>query len=277
MPDWIDIQNAEGLLPGQSTVVEIDERRIGIYNIEGSIYAIDNQCPHRGASLAAGAFDGALVTCPLHRWQFNLITGMAVEQPGTHLKKFDAKLENGRVFLDRETLDKQATCDGIHRHLIRYGTMGWVGVFGTIEQVDCQRGDPVIIQTNRGRELGETLMATDNGSMPSEQPIGELLGIATDDDISGFNIARDNVQVQLISECDEHIKRLGINVEIVDSELLFDQTTIVFYYVGEATEQLGQLSAEFGNANNVTAVFHPLIEPEGGGCGSGGCGCHSEE
>lgn len=40
-----------------------------------NIYAIDNTCPHQGASLGLGEMNGDEIICPLHQWRFNFKTG----------------------------------------------------------------------------------------------------------------------------------------------------------------------------------------------------------
>jgi nitrite reductase/ring-hydroxylating ferredoxin subunit len=46
-----------------------------IVNLKGEIYAIDNICPHQGASLGLGEINGEEIICPLHQWRFNVKTG----------------------------------------------------------------------------------------------------------------------------------------------------------------------------------------------------------
>ena len=47
-----------------------------IVNLNGDIYAIDNICPHQGASLGLGEIKGEEIICPLHQWKFNVKTGV---------------------------------------------------------------------------------------------------------------------------------------------------------------------------------------------------------
>lgn len=280
MSDWVVVEDAQNLQPGQSTIVTLDETRIGLFNVEGAVYAVDNRCPHRGASLGVGEFEGAVVSCPLHHWKFNLITGKAVEQPGFQLKQFDAKIENSSILIDRSSIQDQS-CDGIQRHLIRYGSMGWVGVFGTIdEQVGCQRGDFVEVRTNRGLELGEVLSPPDElnaAHISDDKPTGEVLSKVTARQVDDYRQHQESQTAKLTEECTQALAEVGSDVAVVDSELLFDRSSIIFYYVGEQSEQLGQLTAKLGDSMGVAAAFHPLVEPEGGGgCGTGGCGCQTE-
>lgn len=55
--------------------VLIDGRSIALFRVDNTIYAIDDSCPHNGASLASGKLDGCFVQCPAHGLRFNLATG----------------------------------------------------------------------------------------------------------------------------------------------------------------------------------------------------------
>ena len=74
MPNTVSIPTA-ALPPGQRKLVFIDGRSVAVFNIEGTLYAIDNSCPHQGASLAHGKLDGTRLQCPAHGLHFDLATG----------------------------------------------------------------------------------------------------------------------------------------------------------------------------------------------------------
>ncbi|MEM1282759.1 MAG: Rieske 2Fe-2S domain-containing protein [Chlamydiota bacterium] len=63
------------------SVMTSDEREIALFNVEGTIYALENQCPHAGGPLAEGDVKDGIVTCPWHAWEFNLKTGMCINAP----------------------------------------------------------------------------------------------------------------------------------------------------------------------------------------------------
>jgi nitrite reductase/ring-hydroxylating ferredoxin subunit len=73
---WSKILPQADLPEGQRAVVEASGRPILIIHWKGEIYAVDNECPHMGASLEGGKVteDGALV-CPRHHSAFDLRTG----------------------------------------------------------------------------------------------------------------------------------------------------------------------------------------------------------
>jgi nitrite reductase/ring-hydroxylating ferredoxin subunit len=61
--------------PGVARQVHIGKRTIGIYNVGGTYYAIEDICPHRGATLSEGDVEGTEVTCPWHGARFDLRSG----------------------------------------------------------------------------------------------------------------------------------------------------------------------------------------------------------
>jgi nitrite reductase (NADH) small subunit len=60
---------------GEGKTVELDNKLIAVFLHQGQYYAIDDVCPHMGASLAGGYVDDGIVTCPWHAWRFRLADG----------------------------------------------------------------------------------------------------------------------------------------------------------------------------------------------------------
>ncbi|QXW28037.1 Rieske 2Fe-2S domain-containing protein [Aeromonas sanarellii] len=46
-----------------------------LFNIDGRFHAIDDSCPHQGASLCGGKLEGEVIQCCAHGLRFNLNTG----------------------------------------------------------------------------------------------------------------------------------------------------------------------------------------------------------
>lgn len=59
----------------QTSIYIKDGNEYCIAKINGEIFAIDNLCPHKGASLGLGEIVGDEIICPLHQWRFNLKDG----------------------------------------------------------------------------------------------------------------------------------------------------------------------------------------------------------
>ena len=66
-----------------SRLVEIEDKKIAIFNVGGEIYAIDDICSHAEASLSEGEVFDCIVECPLHGAEFDLRTGEATTLPAT--------------------------------------------------------------------------------------------------------------------------------------------------------------------------------------------------
>jgi nitrite reductase (NADH) small subunit len=63
------------------------------------VFALNDKCPHKGGPLSQGIVHGDRVACPLHGWLIQLDSGSAVAPDEGCVKRHEAKVENGRVFL----------------------------------------------------------------------------------------------------------------------------------------------------------------------------------
>ncbi|HYV38688.1 MAG TPA: Rieske 2Fe-2S domain-containing protein [Gemmataceae bacterium] len=63
------------VIEGEGRTVELDKKLIAVFLHQGQYYAIDDCCPHMGASLAGGNIENGIVTCPWHAWRFHLADG----------------------------------------------------------------------------------------------------------------------------------------------------------------------------------------------------------
>jgi nitrite reductase (NADH) small subunit len=86
--------------PGSSKVLEVDERQIAIFNVEGKIYALNNVCPHAGGPLGEGELEGKIVTCPWHAWQFDVTSGDCVTVPQSRQGCFSVRVEADEVIVE---------------------------------------------------------------------------------------------------------------------------------------------------------------------------------
>ncbi|HEY1368642.1 MAG TPA: Rieske 2Fe-2S domain-containing protein [Gaiellaceae bacterium] len=111
---------AEAPAEGQVRVVEIGGHRVGLFRVEGSLYALADRCPHRGAPLCAGAVatpvevtDGAVaigkpasvVRCPWHKWDYEIATGRCLVDEKLRVRSYAVRLEGDDVVV---SLDRPA-------------------------------------------------------------------------------------------------------------------------------------------------------------------------
>lgn len=85
---------------GEGRTVDAGGKTLALFNVNGTYYAIDNSCAHRGGPLGEGDLDGAVVTCPWHAWQWDVSTGANVNNPAVRMACFPVTVENDAVFVE---------------------------------------------------------------------------------------------------------------------------------------------------------------------------------
>jgi 3-phenylpropionate/trans-cinnamate dioxygenase ferredoxin subunit len=99
----IDVCSADALQTGQSRLVEVDGRKIGVFNAGGELYAIEDRCSHDDGPLAEGGFDpeARTVECPRHGSLFDLTTGRPRTLPAyLPVDTFPIRVEDGVIKLE---------------------------------------------------------------------------------------------------------------------------------------------------------------------------------
>jgi nitrite reductase/ring-hydroxylating ferredoxin subunit len=88
---------------GRGHCVRVGELEVGLFRVEGRIYAMENRCPHADAPLHEGELCGAIVVCPGHGWEFDVRTGWKPEHAdGWPIPCFAVRVEDGSVWIDTE-------------------------------------------------------------------------------------------------------------------------------------------------------------------------------
>lgn len=86
-------------LPGVAVFRTADDR----------IYALLDSCPHKGAPLSQGMVLGEHVECPQHQWNIALETGCAVAPEQGCTRRYNVKVEDGKIYLDLLELNAPAS------------------------------------------------------------------------------------------------------------------------------------------------------------------------
>ncbi len=79
--------------PGTGKVIEVGGKTIAVFNCEGTFYAMDNTCKHRGGPLGEGSLTGTTVTCPWHGWEYEVTSGECSMDAAIKVQTFDVKVE----------------------------------------------------------------------------------------------------------------------------------------------------------------------------------------
>ncbi|MET3445062.1 Rieske 2Fe-2S domain-containing protein [Ralstonia sp. 1138] len=98
----VTVASASDLGAGQRKLVFVNRRSIVVFNVEGQLRAVDNSCPHNGASLASGRLDGNVLQCPAHGLRFDLATGCMPGAGGLCLKTYAIQETDGHIVIQVE-------------------------------------------------------------------------------------------------------------------------------------------------------------------------------
>ena len=101
--ELVPVARLDEIAPGETLRVEIGAAVVCLANVEGHIYAVDDDCPHLGAALSEGELTGCALTCPVHQSQFDVrdghvLRGPAPEDVPTHA----VRVEGEQIFVAPE-------------------------------------------------------------------------------------------------------------------------------------------------------------------------------
>lgn len=99
---WYQAAKLADCPPGESREVVVAGRMIALFNLHGTIYALDGVCPHQGGPLGKGTVSGHVLTCPWHGWQFDLRDGQHQINPKLRQACFETKVEDDTIWVHVE-------------------------------------------------------------------------------------------------------------------------------------------------------------------------------
>ncbi|MEQ8847964.1 Rieske (2Fe-2S) protein [Botrimarina sp.] len=85
------------LAEGEGRTVQVGDRLIALFLHGGEYLAIDDLCPHQGASLGAGCVVDGAVSCPWHGWRFRLEDGKWADNPRLGVDTFPTRVVGEEV------------------------------------------------------------------------------------------------------------------------------------------------------------------------------------
>jgi nitrite reductase (NADH) small subunit/3-phenylpropionate/trans-cinnamate dioxygenase ferredoxin subunit len=96
--DFITVAKVGAIPEGEGRTFQVGERLVAVFHQGGQYFAIDDLCPHMGASLGAGYLDEeGVVTCPWHAWLFCVRDGKWADNPRLAVDKFDIRVDGDKI------------------------------------------------------------------------------------------------------------------------------------------------------------------------------------
>ena len=96
----VDVCPIEELPPGTCKIVHAGAISLGIYNVDGELFAIEDRCSHDDGPLAEGDWEPEeyVAICPRHGSRFDIRTGRALTLPAyLPVDTFPVQVDDGYV------------------------------------------------------------------------------------------------------------------------------------------------------------------------------------
>jgi nitrite reductase (NADH) small subunit len=86
---------------GSAVAVQAAHRVIAVFRLGDDFFAVNNACPHKGASLCDGEIliRDKIVRCPWHHWNWQLGDGKLESDPRQRLRTYQITVEGDEVIL----------------------------------------------------------------------------------------------------------------------------------------------------------------------------------
>ena len=96
--NFVKVANDGDVAPGTVKCVRIGDRKIALFNENGTLRAYDDFCTHVGGPVSEGSYENGVVTCPWHGAQFWVEDGTALTPPaGGNLRRYRLRVEEDKV------------------------------------------------------------------------------------------------------------------------------------------------------------------------------------
>jgi 3-phenylpropionate/trans-cinnamate dioxygenase ferredoxin subunit len=102
MARFVEVANVEEVPPGTASVARVGGIEVAVVNVQGTFFAIDNECTHRGGFLGEGEINTDwcdwAIECPLHGSVFDVRTGEVLNPPApTAVRTYPVEVQAGVV------------------------------------------------------------------------------------------------------------------------------------------------------------------------------------
>lgn len=92
MNEFTTVAKVGAIPEGKGITCIVDGKMIAVFHADGKYWAIDDLCPHMGASLGAGEVYDGVVACPWHAWRFRVCDGTWCDNPKLKVSTYEVRV-----------------------------------------------------------------------------------------------------------------------------------------------------------------------------------------
>ncbi|MEN8376687.1 MAG: non-heme iron oxygenase ferredoxin subunit [Gemmatimonadota bacterium] len=98
---FVRVASVDQIPEGSLLAVEAEGHAVCLANVEGTLYALQDNCSHQDFALSEGELDGGTVECVLHGARFEVASGRALALPAIRpVKTYDVRVDGDDVLVD---------------------------------------------------------------------------------------------------------------------------------------------------------------------------------
>jgi len=98
--DPVRVGRVEDFPLGRGRRVKLPGETVAVFRLASGWFALQDSCPHMGASLADGRIEDGAVVCHWHGWRFDLRSGQGDMRRWACARVYGVRVEGGEVLLE---------------------------------------------------------------------------------------------------------------------------------------------------------------------------------
>ena len=103
MSEFVTVAKVGAIPEGRAIAFPVGDRLVAVFHLgDGEYRAINDLCPHMGASLADGELQDGVVTCPWHAWRFRVSDGVWCDNPKIGTDAFEVRVVRDEIQVSTE-------------------------------------------------------------------------------------------------------------------------------------------------------------------------------
>jgi nitrite reductase (NADH) small subunit/3-phenylpropionate/trans-cinnamate dioxygenase ferredoxin subunit len=94
---FVTVARVGDIPDGEGIAFPVGDRMVAVFNEGGQYSAIDDFCPHMGASLAEGDLEDGVISCSLHGWRYRVSDGTWMDNRRIKIDSFEVRVEGDEI------------------------------------------------------------------------------------------------------------------------------------------------------------------------------------